>query len=113
VNGVVGRADRRLHPTSASDEEPMSKAKRLIFWEADDSPTGRHQTGVIRVFAQGGFEIVEEIGPVLERELRTHCFPAPPDGRRRVGPDAGYLWAEAAAIGLGKGYTIVTIEEEA
>jgi hypothetical protein len=33
--------------------------------------------------------------------------------RRRVGPDAGYLWAEAAAIGLGKGYTIVTIEEEA
>ena len=83
----------------------------VSFYSYDESHEDR--SGPIRgrlfctilVHESGGFEVIEGKPPAhFIEELRSDAILAPPDGKRRVLPADGLIWAEALGISYGGPY---------
>jgi hypothetical protein len=76
-----------------------------FFVRDEKAPRKRRHVCTIQVHAQGGFELLEgEPDEDFLQELRTRRILAPPDGKRRVGPEDGLIWAQALPISYANPY---------
>lgn len=89
------------------------KTAIVKFYFYDSKTRKMEFTFSIRVFEQGGFEVVEgDPGEATLDDFNNHPALALPDGKRRILPDAGLEWAKAVTMRYRGSYCGATYEEE-